>query len=218
MTLQKSLSGKQQSILRFIKDFLQEKDYPPSIRDIQEGCNISSTSVVDYNLKALERMGFLRRDREVSRAIELLDRGGARRTRTLLVPVVGQIAAGQPIPVPGAESFSPDQFEEDIEVTSEMTHGKENVYALRVKGTSMIDALVNDGDLVLMEPTSAWDNGDMVAVWLKDRQETTLKKIYQEDGGRVRLQPANVTMEPIYASAKDVEVQGKVLYRLGRGF
>lgn len=217
MTLQKSLSAKQQSILRFIRDFLREKDYPPSIRDIQEGCNISSTSVVDYNLKALERMGFLRRDREVSRAIELLDRG-SRRTRTLLVPVVGQIAAGQPIPVPGAETFSPNEFEEDIEVTSEMTHGKENVFALRVKGTSMIDALVNDGDLVLMEPTSAWDNGDMVAVWLKDRQETTLKKIYREDGDRIRLQPANVTMEPIYAHSGDVEVQGKVLYRLGRGF
>jgi repressor LexA len=217
MTLQKSLSAKQQSILRFIRDFLREKDYPPSIRDIQEGCNISSTSVVDYNLKALEKMGFLRRDREVSRAIELLDRG-ARRTRTLLVPVVGQIAAGQPIPVPGAESFAPDQFEEDVEVTSEMTHGKENVFALRVKGTSMIDALVNDGDLVLMEPTSSWDNGDMVAVWLKDRQETTLKKIYLEDGGRVRLQPMNVTMEPIYSDAKNVEVQGRVLYRLGSGF
>lgn len=217
MTLQKSLSAKQESILRFIRDFVSKKDYPPSIRDIQEGCNISSTSVVDYNLKALERMGFLRRDREVSRAIELLDRG-SRRTRTLLVPVVGQIAAGQPIPVPGSESFSPDQFEEDVEVTSEMTHGKDNVFALRVKGTSMIDALVNDGDLVLMEQTSSWDNGDMVAVWLKDRQETTLKKIYQEEGGRVRLQPANVTMEPIYADARDVEVQGRVLYRLGRGF
>jgi len=217
MTLQKSLSAKQQSILRFIQAFLREKDYPPSIRDIQEGCNISSTSVVDYNLKALERMGYLRRDREVSRAIELLDRG-SRRTRTQLVPVVGQIAAGIPIPVPGAESFTPDQFEEDVEVTSEMTHGKANVFALRVKGTSMIDALVNDGDLVLMEPTSSWDNGDMVAVWLKDRQETTLKRIYTEDGGRVRLQPANVTMDPIFVNARDVEVQGRVLYRLGSGF
>ena len=154
MTTAKSLSSKQQAIYRFIREFIRDHDYPPSIRDIQEGCNISSTSVVDYNLKALERMGFLRRDREVSRAIELLDRG-SRRTRTLLVPVVGQIAAGQPIPVPGAESFSPNEFEEDVEVTSEMTHGKENVFALRVKGTSMIDALVNDGDLVLMEPTSA---------------------------------------------------------------
>ena len=216
MALQKSLSAKQQSILRFIREFLRDKDYPPSIRDIQEGCNISSTSVVDYNLKALERMGFLRRDREVSRAIELLERG-SRRARTQLVPVVGQIAAGQPIPVPSAESFATDRFEEDIEVTPDMTGGKENVFALRVKGTSMIDALVNDGDLVLMEPTAAWDNGDMVAVWLKDRQETTLKKIYKEDGGRVRLQPANVTMDPIYVDADEVEVQGRILYRLGPG-
>jgi repressor LexA len=90
----KSLSAKQQSILRFIRNFLVEKDYPPSIRDIQEGCDISSTSVVDYNLKALERLGYIRRDREVSRAIELLDRG-ARRPRPRLVPVIGQIAAGR---------------------------------------------------------------------------------------------------------------------------
>jgi repressor LexA len=98
-----------------------------------------------------------------------------------------------------------------------MTHGRDNVFALRVKGSSMIDALVNDGDLVLMEQTSAWDDGDMVAVWLRDRQETTLKKIYNE-GPRIRLQPANASMDPIYARAEDVEVQGKVLYRLGPGF
>jgi repressor LexA len=208
----KLLSAKQQSILRFIRDFIREKDYPPSIRDIQDACQISSTSVVDYNLKALERLGYIRRDREVSRAIELVGR-----RRMSSVPVVGQIAAGQPIPVPSAETWSPDAFEEDVDVPDEVTRGKDNVYALRVKGTSMIDALVNDGDLVVMEPTNAADNGDMVAVWLKDRQETTLKKIYFE-GGRVRLQPANVTMEPIYARPEDVEVQGKVLYRLGRGF
>jgi repressor LexA len=98
-----------------------------------------------------------------------------------------------------------------------MTKGRDNVFALRVKGTSMIDALVNDGDLVLMEQTNAWDDGDMVAVWLKDRQETTLKKIYHE-GARIRLQPANATMDPIYVPAEEVEVQGKVLYRLGPGF
>jgi repressor LexA len=81
----------------------------------------------------------------------------------------------------------------------------------------MIDALVNDGDLVVMEPANAADNGDMVAVWLRDRNETTLKKIYYE-GEKVRLQPANVSMDPIYVDAEDVEVQGKVLYRLGRGY
>ena len=212
MTTAKSLSAKQSSILHFIRDFIREHDYPPSIRDIQDGCGISSTSVVDYNLKALERLGYIRRDREVSRAIELVGRA---RMRT--VPVVGQIAAGQPIPVPAPDTWSQQDFEEEIEVTDQMTKGRENVFALRVKGTSMIDALVNDGDLVLMEQTASWDDGDMVAVWLKDRQETTLKKIYHE-GNRVRLQPANATMDPIYADARDVEVQGKVLYRLGPGF
>jgi len=208
MTIGKSLSAKQQSILRFIRDFIREHDYPPSIRDIQDGCGISSTSVVDYNLKALERLGHIRRDREVSRAIEIVGRAHMR-----TVPVVGQIAAGQPIPVPSADTWRQQDFEEEIEVTDQMTRGRENVFALRVKGTSMIDALVNDGDLVLMEQTSAWDDGDMVAVWLKDRQETTLKKIYRE-GPRVRLQPANAAMDPIYADARDVEVQGRVLYRL----
>jgi len=208
----KSLSAKQQSILRFIRTFIRDKDYPPSIRDIQDGCGISSTSVVDYNLKALERMGYIRRDREVSRAIELVGR-----RRMSSVPVVGQIAAGQPIDVPAPDAWTQQEFEEDVDVPDEVIHGKDNVFALRVKGTSMIDALVNDGDLVVMEQTSAAENGDMVAVWLKDRGETTLKKIYFE-GQRVRLQPANVTMEPIYVSAEDVEVQGKVLYRLGRGF
>ncbi len=212
MTNGKSLSAKQQAILSYIRDFIGQHDYPPSIRDIQDGCHISSTSVVDYNLKALERQGHIRRDREVSRAIELVGRA---RMRT--VPVVGQIAAGQPIPVPGADTWAAQDFEESIEVTDQMTKGKENVFALRVKGTSMIDALVNDGDLVLMEPASGWSDGDMVAVWLKDREEVTLKKIYREDG-RVRLQPANSTMDPIYVDASDVEVQGRVLYRLGSDF
>ena len=212
MTNSKSLSAKQQAILSYIRDFIGQHDYPPSIRDIQEGCHISSTSVVDYNLKALERQGHIRRDREVSRAIELVGR-----VKMRTVPVIGQIAAGQPIPVPGSDTWAAQDFEEAIEVTDQMTKGRENVFALRVKGTSMIDALVNDGDLVLMETASAWDDGDMVAVWLKDREETTLKKIYREDG-RVRLQPANTTMDPIYVDAADVEVQGRVLYRLGPGF
>ena len=208
----RNLSAKQQSILRFIRSFIRDKDYPPSIRDIQDGCAISSTSVVDYNLKALERMGYIKRDREVSRAIEVVGR-----RRLTSVPVVGQIAAGAPIDVPSPDAWSAQEYEEDVDVPDEVTRGKDNVFALRVKGTSMIDALVNDGDLVVMEQTSAWDNGDMVAVWLKDRNETTLKKIYT-DGDRVRLQPANVTMDPIYVRPEDVEVQGRVLYRLGRGF
>jgi repressor LexA len=205
--MMKTLSAKQQAILRFIRDFIREHDYPPSIRDIQEACGISSTSVVDYNLKALERLGHIRRDREVSRAIELVGR-----RKSMSVPVVGQIAAGIPIPVP--DTFEHQEYEDDVDVPAEVTSGHENVFALRVKGTSMIDALVNDGDVVVLEATNAWDDGDMVAAWIKSKEETTLKRIYHE-GERIRLQPANVTMDPIYAAADDVEVQGRVLYRIG---
>jgi len=205
----KDLSPKQQSILRFLRQFIEEHDYPPSLRQIQDGCRISSTSVVDYNLKKLEGSGYIRRDREVSRAIELLERGG-RRPRTMAVPIIGRIAAGQPIPVPTADTWSTVDYEESIEVTRDMVGGRPNVYGLRVKGTSMIDALVNDGDIVLMEASNTADNGDMVAVWLKREQEATLKRFYQE-GGRIRLQPANEAMAPIYTDPANVEVQGKVL-------
>lgn len=207
----KGLPPKQAKIIDFLRWFIDEKNYPPSIRDIQEGCGISSTSVVDYNLKALERRGLIRRDREVSRAIELLD--GSGRRRTIAVPIVGQIAAGRPIPVP-EESID---YSETVEVPDEVTRGKETVYALRVKGESMVDALVNDGDLVVMEQTASAKNGDMVAVWLKREQEVTLKKFYLE-GDRVRLQPANQTMQPIYTEADNVEIQGKILFRVGRAY
>ncbi len=208
----KGLSSKQQAILTFMRQFIDEHDYPPSIRDIQLGCDISSTSVVDYNLKALERLGHIRRDREVSRAIELLDRGGARRSRTVAVPLIGTIAAGQPIPVPSPENVD---YENVFEATEDMTRGRDNVFALKVRGTSMIDALVNDGDIVILEQTSSCDDGDMVAAWLKNENEATLKKFYRE-GDRVRLQPANTTMKPIFTTADNVEIQGKVLATIGR--
>ena len=203
----KQMSAKQQRIHTFMQEFVRENAYPPSIRDIQTGCGISSTSVVDYNLKALERMGYIRRDREVSRAIELLGSSG-RRARVVSVPVLGQIAAGVPIPVPGSGLV--DETEEIAEVSEEVTRGRSDVFALRVKGTSMIDALVNDGDLVLLQAVDTAENGDMVAVWLKHENETTLKRFYRE-GERVRLQPANSTMQPLYTEAANVEVQGRVI-------
>jgi len=203
------LSVKQEKILNFMRQFLDENAYPPSIRDIQHGCGISSTSVVDYNLKALENMGLIRRDREVSRAIEVL---GHRRNGNgiVSVPVVGQIAAGAPIDVPESGASVPDSSE-TIEVSERLLYGRDNVFALRVKGTSMIDALINDGDIVVFEPTNHAENGDMVAAWLKREGETTLKKYYLE-GDRVRLQPMNTTMAPIYSAADNVQVQGRVLY------
>ncbi|GMU41564.1 MAG: LexA repressor [Chloroflexota bacterium] len=201
------LSEKQQSILRFLEEFIAEHDYPPSIRDIQSGCDISSTSVVDYNLKRLEEKGYIRRDREVSRAIELLNGQGERRRRTLQVPVLGKIAAGLPLPV-HPDAMAPLEV---VDLTEDMTSGRGgNLYALRVQGTSMIDALINDGDLVVLEPRETADPGDVVAAWIVDREETTLKKYFPE-GKRVRLQPMNATMDPIYEDATNVRVQGRLV-------
>ena len=205
----KELSAKQRRILEFIQGFIDEHDYPPSIRQIQEACGISSTSVVDYNLRILEKQGYIRRDREVSRAIELLEPGG-RRPRVVPVPIIGTIAAGQPIPVPTADTWQGYDQEEMLEVSPDMVGARENIYALRVKGSSMIDALVNDGDIVIMEAASSARDGDMVAAWLKREQEATLKRFYRE-GSQVRLQPANETMQPIRTDADNVEVQGRVI-------
>ncbi len=203
----KTLTTRQKQILEFIDGFGREHGYAPSIRDIVKGCGISSTSVVDYNLRILEREGMLRRDAEVSRGIVRL---GQERRDTRSVPVLGQIAAGFPIPVPAADTWATAVEGETVDVSPDLTRGIPDVYALRVKGTSMIDALINDGDLVLMRPTDRADNGDMVAAWLKAEQEVTLKKIYFE-GDQVRLQPMNATMDPIYSQTTNVEVQGKVL-------
>ena len=204
------LSERQQRILAFLEQFMAEKDYPPSIRDIQQACEVSSTSVVDYNLKRLEERGYIRRDREVSRGIELLDGAGRRRRAPLKVPVLGKIAAGTPIPT-FPETIDADV--EQIEVTREQTRGRVQAFALRVEGTSMIEDLINDGDIVILEPANTCDDGERVAVWLKAEEETTLKRLYRE-GERVRLQPANATMDPIYTSADNVEVQGRLLATL----
>ena len=202
----KQLSSKQTNILEYLRNFREEKDYPPTIRDILKGCNISSTSVVDYNLRVLEREGFIRRDREISRGIELVNK---ERKKMIRIPLMGNIAAGKPIFVPSSDNWR-SQAKGSIEVSSDLIKGKEDVYALKVKGNSMIDALISDGDVVLMQQAATVEDGDMVAAWLKSEEETTLKKLYRERG-RIRLQPANTQMKPIYADSKNVEVQGRVL-------
>lgn len=203
------LSERQSRILAFLREFIDEKDYPPTIRDIQEGCGISSTSVVDYNLKRLEEKGMLRRDREVSRGIELLDR--RRRADTVDVPVYGQIAAGDPIPVLSSDRFGMD-VDDYVTVTSDLVGGRSEVFALRVKGQSMIEDLIDDGDIIIVEPLAGQPrDGEQVAVWLEDRQETTFKRIFREPDGRVRLQPANSTMAPIYVRPEDVRIQGRLV-------
>ncbi len=200
------LSSKQKRILSFLRNFREEKDYPPTIRDIVKGCGISSTSVVDYNLKILEREGYIRRDREVSRGIELLDKG---QKRMALIPMLGYIAAGEPIPVPTSDSWQAPPLD-TVEVSSDIVRGRNDVFALKVKGTSMIDALINDGDIVLMQGSATAEEGEMVAAWLKAEEETTLKKFHKERD-RIRLQPANSQMEPIYVAPNNIEIQGKVI-------
>jgi len=203
------LSSKQQKILDFIRHFIENKSYPPTVRDIVAGCGISSTSVADYNLEILEKEGYIRRHREVSRGLELLDKTTGRQTK-IGVPIIGQIAAGVPIPVPAADSWSNIAAAETLEVPWELVRGKVDVYALRVKGLSMIDALINDGDIVLMQPTSTVENGEMAAVWIKSEKTATLKKVFA-GADRVRLQPANSQMQPIFVQPEDVEIQGKVI-------
>lgn len=210
--MDKRLSERQQRILEFLNEYIEENGYPPSIREIGAAAGISSTSVVSYNLRRLEERGFISRDRVVSRGLKLTTA-----TRRLVMPetvvrlpLLGRIVAGEPIPVPASDFRL--MGDETIELTRDILGDPEGLYALQVEGNSMIDALVHDGDVVVMRYQQRVENGEMAAVWLKDREEVTLKRFYQEEGGRVRLQPANPTMKPIYVDdPRLVEVQGKVV-------
>jgi len=204
-----ALSSKQQKIINFIRRFLADRQYPPTIRDILVGCGLSSTSVVNYNLKILEKEGYIHRHPEVSRGIVIPARPPTT-GRRVLVPVIGQIAAGEPIPVPTPDAWDIAASSETLEVTTDLTRRKEGVYALRVRGSSMVDALINDGDIVLMQYVNAVENGEMAAIWLKTEREATLKKFYTEPD-RIRLQPANSQMQPIYTEPDNVEIQGRVI-------
>lgn len=199
----KALSRKQEQIINFIRQYLRDNGYPPSVRDIGRGCNISSTSVVVYNLNKLEKAGYIRRQSDISRGIELLDR------RLVYIPIIGEIAAGEPIPVPDSAT-STVTSDEGLEVSKGLIQREGNVYALKVKGESMVDALIGDGDIVLLNYIDNVEEGNMVAVWLKKEQEITLKKLFRE-GERVRLESANSHISPIYTSADNIDIQGKVV-------
>ncbi|MFN2149222.1 MAG: transcriptional repressor LexA [Anaerolineales bacterium] len=209
----RKLTERQRRMLDHIQHFTVENGYPPSIRQIGKAVGISSTSVVNYNLNRLVEEGYLDRDQNVSRGIRLTEKL-IRATDTLgdviRVPLVGRIFASEPVPLPSTDSpiFGAD---EAIEITRDMVSSTEDLFALQVKGDSMVDAMVNEGDIVVMKRELNWHNGDMVAVWMNDTEETTLKYIYDE-GTRVRLQPANPTMGPIYIDNPErLEVQGKVM-------
>jgi repressor LexA len=206
----RKMSERQRRILRFLEEYIRENSYPPSIREIQSALDLSSTSVVDYNLNLLERRGLIERERRASRSIRLTEKSFPILGRQRGVPLLGVIAAGSPIPVPG-DLPSEGEGADTIDLPSDLWPEQvKELYALKVKGDSMIDAFIADGDVVIMRHQGTARNGDMVAVWLRDRQEVTLKRFYQE-GTRVRLQPENPTMAPIYVDAREVEIQGQVV-------
>ncbi len=207
----KRISDKQHRILEFVGEYLSDNGYPPSMREICSALSISSTSVVSYNLDRLEEAGYIDRDREVSRGLRLAEAGEARvmPREVLRLPVLGRIVAGEPVPVPSSDFAL--MGDETIEVSRDLLGDPEGLYALEVEGDSMVDALVNDGDIVIMHHQKRVENGEMAAVWLRGEGEVTLKHFYHE-GSRVRLQPANPTMDPIYVDDPGrVEVQGKVV-------
>jgi repressor LexA len=220
----KHLSDRQKKILEVLDRFQKRNGYPPSIREIGEKADISSTSVVNYYLDQLEEMGYIERDGRVSRGIRLIKpltdgaqaavQGARQAVEELLrVPVVGRIFASSPVPVPPSD-FSYYDAETMVDVARSLLPAREkgtDLFALEVQGDSMIDAMVNDGDIVIMKATQEARNGELVAIWLKDRDETTLKYFYLENG-RVRLQPANPQMKPIIIEDPSVvEIQGKVV-------
>ena len=234
--MRNSLSPRQIHILQFILDFRAERAIPPTVRDIQnaERPPISSTSVVDYNLKALEEHGLIRRGRGLSRSIEMIDAevdkliagGKVHQPRqrpehrgVLRIPLaVTPIAAGAPIPV--LEELQANGASELLEVDPRLlgrwADRADELYALPVKGQSMIDALIADGDIVIMAHQEVARDGEAVAVWLKAEQETTLKYFHLEADNRVRLQPANTTMAPIFTTADNIEIMGRVVSVLRR--
>ncbi|HLA97511.1 MAG TPA: transcriptional repressor LexA [Anaerolineales bacterium] len=227
----KGLTERQKRILEVLERFQDQNGYPPSIREICDLANISSTSVVKYYLSQLEEGGYIERDGRVSRGIRVLKplsgmagaaaaglKGSAARARQaveelLRIPMVGRIAAGTPVPVP-ASDFSYYDADSMVDVAQSMLPNEKDakdLFALEVKGDSMIDAMVFDGDIVIMRPAREARNGEMVAVWLNDKDETTLKYFYLEKG-KVRLQPANPNMQAIVVDdPSTVEIQGKVV-------
>jgi repressor LexA len=193
-------------MLEFIRTYSAKNRYPPTIREIGQAVGISSTSVVNYNLNALQRGGHILRNREISRGIQLPEMAST--LPPIRIPVLGVIVASAPVPIP--ESDFSMMGDEVVELTRDIVDDDPELYALKVRGDSMIDALIHDGDTVIMKHQQDAHNGDLVAVWLKNEKETTLKRFYLEKD-RVRLQPANPTMQPIYVHPSNVEIQGKVV-------
>ncbi|MCO6453429.1 MAG: repressor LexA [Caldilineales bacterium] len=207
-----SLRPRQQHILEFIQSYLDENDYPPTIREIGKAVGISSTSVVNYNLERLEELKLIERNREVSRGLRLVGYEPERGQRNLRsIPLYGAIAAGKPLPV----LDDPETVAENVEVPIDLLPRSGEAFALKVKGRSMIDALVDDGDVVVVRSQPGVETGQMAVVEVLDPPDeagATLKKYY-DHGDKIELRPANP--DPAYESfwlhPSQIKVHGRVV-------
>ena len=200
------LTGRQQEIWDFLVDYVDRHGYPPTVREIGDAVGLASPSTVHAHLANLERAGLLKRDPTKPRALELSGRGrrepGKREEPRRTLPLVGEIAAGGPL-------LAEDNVEEYYAVPELLERGGAD-FLLRVKGDSMVEAGILDGDIVVVKREQTAENGDIVVALAGDDEaadEATVKRFFREDG-RVRLQPENSTMEPIYSA--HVQVIGKV--------
>jgi repressor LexA len=200
------ITDRQTRMKAFIEEYFSEHGYAPSYREIMKNVGIPSLSVVRYNLERLQREGLLERDPRVARGIR-----PRKAAEQLSIRVWGYIQAGEPTPVPGVAEpvFGED---EALSISQDLLPRDADLFALVVRGDSMIDAMVHDGDYIILKPQHEARNGEMVAIWLKNREETTLKYFFSENG-KVRLQPANPTMQPIMIENPDenLEIRGKVV-------
>ncbi len=196
---QGKISKKQLEILEYIKSQILERGFPPAVREICEAVNLKSTSSVHSHLETLEKNGYIRRDPTKPRAIEILDDSfNLTRREMVNVPIVGQVAAGEPI-------LAQENIENYFPIPTEFMPNSQT-FLLKVKGESMINAGILDGDMVLVEQTSTASNGDMVVALIDD--SATVKTFYKEEG-IFRLQPENDSMDPIIV--KEVSILGKVI-------
>lgn len=201
MDLSKDLTKRQQEIFDFIKKYSAKYGYPPTVRDIGKAVGLASSSTVHAHLANLEKVGLLRRDPSKPRAIELLDRaveGAKSLVRPNGLPLVGSVAAGQPI-------LAEENVEDYVQVP-ELAGGEEGEYVLRVRGDSMINAGILEGDFVVVQPTESARDSEIVVALLGE--EATVKRFFRESD-HIRLQPENDAMEPI--RSREVRVLGRVV-------
>lgn len=226
---QPGLSERHRKIMEFLSKFQDSNGYSPSIRQIGDSINVKSTSLIDYYLNQLQQMGFIDREDRISRSIRVIRtvpmlgeisqkvsdviRSASNALAELVsIPIAGRIVASAPIPMPSSDlNYYDAESSVDIARSLLPTRDVSELFALEVDGDSMIDAMVNDGDIVVMKKAISANNGEMVAVWLDDKDETTLKYFYKE-ATRIRLQPANPNMGPIYVDdPKSLRIMGKVV-------